>query len=157
MNGTLGSLPNSNRQIEPEIRGEKRPVEKNIEESGGDEEERKSEDEEAAAEIEIRDDSNSDIDEGLERQLLDLFRKRYKKSGEQVVQQEEKEKEVEEKEKIIEEKDKEIEEKDKEIEEKEKEIEEKKNETATRGGRTLRKRTVTANKANKKARANKKR
>ncbi|CAB4490491.1 unnamed protein product [Rhizophagus irregularis] len=36
---------------------------------------------EAAAEIEIRDDSDSDIDENLECQLLDLFRKRYKKTG----------------------------------------------------------------------------
>ncbi|CAB5196284.1 unnamed protein product [Rhizophagus irregularis] len=40
-------------------RGEERPVEKNVEESGGDEEERESEGEEAAAEIEIRDDFNS--------------------------------------------------------------------------------------------------
>ncbi|CAB5363603.1 unnamed protein product [Rhizophagus irregularis] len=62
-------------------RGEERPVEKNVEESGGDEEERESEGEEAAAEIEIRDDSDSDIDEDLERQLLNLFRKRYKKTG----------------------------------------------------------------------------
>ncbi|PKY34202.1 hypothetical protein RhiirB3_395379 [Rhizophagus irregularis] len=107
-------------------RGEERPVEKNVEESGGDEEERESEGEEAAAEIEIRDnfnskeaaaeievqdnfnskeaaaeievrndsdskeaaaeieirdDSDSDIDENLECQLLDLFRKRYKKTG----------------------------------------------------------------------------
>ena len=75
-------------------------MEKNVEESGGDEEERESEGEEAAAEIEIRDDfnskeaaaeieirddSDSDIDEDLERQLLDLFRKRYKKQAEQIV------------------------------------------------------------------------
>ncbi|CAB4399598.1 unnamed protein product [Rhizophagus irregularis] len=77
-------------------RGEERPVEKNVKESGGDEEKRESEDEEAAAEIEIqdnfnskeaaaeievRDDSDSDIDEDLECRLLDLFRKRYKKTG----------------------------------------------------------------------------
>ncbi|CAB5203790.1 unnamed protein product [Rhizophagus irregularis] len=96
-------------------RGEERPVEKNVEESGGDEEERESEgkeaaaeieirndfnskkaaaeieirddsdSKEAAAEIEIRDDSDSDIDEDLERQLLNLFRKRYKKQAEQIV------------------------------------------------------------------------
>ncbi|CAB5394328.1 unnamed protein product [Rhizophagus irregularis] len=94
---------------------EERPVEKNVEESGGDEEERESEgkeaaaeieirddfnskkaaaeieirddsdSKEAAAEIEIRDDSDSDIDEDLERQLLNLFRKRYKKQAEQIV------------------------------------------------------------------------
>ncbi|UZO17780.1 uncharacterized protein OCT59_009120 [Rhizophagus irregularis] len=82
-----------------------------VQESGGDEEERESEGEEAAAEIEIRDDFNSkeaaaeievqddsdskeaaaeieiqddfdsDIDEDLERQLLNLFCKRYKKTG----------------------------------------------------------------------------
>ncbi|CAG8779157.1 18594_t:CDS:1, partial [Rhizophagus irregularis] len=81
-------------------------------ESGGDKKERESEGEEAAAEIEIQDDfnskeaaaeievqndsdskevvaeieiwddSDSDIDEDLEHQLLDLFCKRYKKTGE---------------------------------------------------------------------------
>ncbi|CAB5357292.1 unnamed protein product [Rhizophagus irregularis] len=102
------------------------------------------------------------VHEDLERQLLNLFRKGYKKTGgTDSSKDEELERnlirEIRKKEKEVEEKEKEIEEKEKEIEEKEKEIEEKKNETATRGGRTLRKRTVTANKANKKARANKKR
>ncbi|UZO00107.1 uncharacterized protein OCT59_001361 [Rhizophagus irregularis] len=142
-------------------RGEERPVEKNVEESGGDKEERESKGEEAAAEIEIRDDfnskeaaaeieirddsdskeaaaeieirddSDSDIDEDLERQLLNLFRKRYKKTGgTDSSKDEELERnlirEIRKKEKEVEEKEKEIEEKEKEIEEKEKEIKEKK-------------------------------
>ncbi|CAB4488706.1 unnamed protein product [Rhizophagus irregularis] len=48
---------------------------------GGDEEERESGSEEAAAEIEIWDNSDSDIDKVLERQLLDSICKRYKKTG----------------------------------------------------------------------------
>ncbi|CAG8775269.1 16252_t:CDS:2, partial [Rhizophagus irregularis] len=65
-------------------RGEERPVEKNVEESEAAAEieiRDDSDSKEAAAEIEIRDDSDSDIDEDLERQLLNLFRKRYKKTG----------------------------------------------------------------------------
>ncbi|CAG8692890.1 8582_t:CDS:2 [Rhizophagus irregularis] len=49
--------------------------------SGGDEEQRESGSEEAAAEIEIWDNSDSDIDKVLERQLLDSICKRYKKTG----------------------------------------------------------------------------
>ncbi|CAB4433235.1 unnamed protein product [Rhizophagus irregularis] len=45
---------------------------------GGDEEERESGSEEAAAEIEIWDNSDSDIDKVLERQLIDSICKRYK-------------------------------------------------------------------------------
>ncbi|GET60686.1 hypothetical protein GLOIN_2v1766310 [Rhizophagus irregularis DAOM 181602=DAOM 197198] len=48
---------------------------------GGDEEQRESGSEEAAAEIEIWDNSDSDIDKVLERQLLDSICKRYKKTG----------------------------------------------------------------------------
>ncbi|CAB5359341.1 unnamed protein product [Rhizophagus irregularis] len=136
-------------------RGEERPVEKNVEESGGDEEERESEGEEAAAEIEIRDDSDSDIDEDLERQLLNLFRKRYKKTGgtdsskdeelernlireirskyerkkrERQLQQQKILLQQQQRKQQQEEKEKEVEEKEKEIEEKEKEIEEKEKE-----------------------------